>query len=384
MQNRLAISGIPASIPGLPNAADSLRDLIEDHGCWVDRFAFLEPSADCDIVVAAAELHIENVRDDAVKSLDELTIVLDESGLLLSSSRGAILQNTPYDCKHILFSIGAAPATALQSKQLILKCPIQYEDDEHMIAMEKQTLIIADIQLTVRCNIRDGGGTGSTPWRGGLLLAHQVYHWFHHRDNLAGVDFDSFFRNKTVLELGAGVSALPSMTLAKIATTLGYDVTMIASDGIDEIVDALRGNIAENDIGDCIDVEHIDWSDYYGDTEEIHATRADTVLFADCIYNEKCAVSLSQAILRLLKPTGSVIGILPDNRVGVDVFEKCMKGNAFSSRVLPIHMALNERSDGFVCTGGGGKKYRMILFRLEHSSSSRSKEISGLEAEEAL
>lgn len=368
MQNRLVITGIPASVIRRPNSADSLRDLIEEHGCWADRFAFLEPSINSDLIAAAAELHIENVRDDAVRSLDGLTVVLDESGLLLSSSKDSDADSNNTSNGRVIFMIGAAPANKSQSKQLLRRCPIQNDDGEHLSAMERQTLVlpIVDLRLTVRCNIEDGGGTGSTPWRGGLLLSHHICRWYQQRDHTTTtVNFKSLFHGKTVLELGAGCSGLPSMTLAKIATTYDYDMTIICSDGVDEIVDALHTNIQENGLHDCINVHQIDWNHYCTETnEKQHAnffdTKADTILFADCIYNDKCAVALSRTIFRLIRSGGCIIGVVPDNRVGVNIFEKCMKH--YTTTELPIHVESNQISDGFVCTGGGGRNYRLIRF----------------------
>lgn len=132
MQNRLAVSGIPSIVPRLPNAANSIRELIEEHGCWDDRFAFLVPSSHgegANSIVAAAELHLENVRDDAVRSIDGLVVVLDETGLLLSatqSSDGSSNSSHYHHCRDedtIRFTTYAAPATPLQSKQLFNRVP---------------------------------------------------------------------------------------------------------------------------------------------------------------------------------------------------------------------------------------------------------------------
>ena len=46
MQNRLVLTGIPDSVPHLLKAHDSLKELVEDHACWVDRFAFLPSKQD--------------------------------------------------------------------------------------------------------------------------------------------------------------------------------------------------------------------------------------------------------------------------------------------------------------------------------------------------
>jgi len=99
MQNRLVLTGIPIAVPHLPNAFDSLKDLVEDHACWVDRFAFLSATTTaaaeincseqddvvtCDVVVAAVELHIENVRDKAIQSLDGMVVRIDGEGGIIT------------------------------------------------------------------------------------------------------------------------------------------------------------------------------------------------------------------------------------------------------------------------------------------------------------
>lgn len=66
----------------------------------------------------------------------------------------------------------------------------------------------------------------------------------------------------------------------------------------------------------------------------------------------------------MIKPGGSVIGVLPDNRVGLDIFERCMNQHSFHSETLPVILDSNEPGKSFTCTGGGGKNYCMTLYRL--------------------
>lgn len=77
MQNRLVLFDLPPDVPRLANSADALRNLIEENACWVDRFAFLRLPQKGG-VVAAAELHLENVRDRAVKKLDGMLVTMDK------------------------------------------------------------------------------------------------------------------------------------------------------------------------------------------------------------------------------------------------------------------------------------------------------------------
>jgi hypothetical protein len=385
MQNRLVITQIPPSVTRLPNAADTLRDVIEEHGCWVDRFAFLShhTSTDAGCITAAAELHIENVRDKAVKSLDRLSIVLDREGNLHRPTKSVDDTNDNHAIHQadniISFIIRAHPANAAQSKELVATCPIESGDADDS-RMERQVLQLPnDVELTVYRSA-ENGGTGTTAWRGGLILSRQLCHWLHQEcisqyssteGESSSIDFNSLFRDCSVLELGAGSAGLPSMTLAKLCNSVRGDALIVASDGVDEIVNALKMNIAANGLDDCVEVRHVDWNDYTTTTEDKDLTRAqvllsdavkaDTILFADCIYNEEGAIALSDTIRRLLKPEGNVIGVLPDFRVGIDFFESVMKLNGF----LPTDVAISEKeaSNAFVCCGSSGKDYRLLWWK---------------------
>jgi hypothetical protein len=46
-------------------------------------------------------------------------------------------------------------------------------------------------------------------------------------------------------------------------------------------------------------------------------------------YNEEGATALCNAIQMILRPKGNVIGVLPDYRVGIDLFENIMESNGF-------------------------------------------------------
>jgi tRNA1(Val) A37 N6-methylase TrmN6 len=95
----------------------------------------------------------------------------------------------------------------------------------------------------------------------------------------------------------------------------------------------------------------------------MYTTKVDTIIFADCIYNEKGAIVLSRTITRLVKPGGNIIGVLPDYRVGVDVFENCMNQRGFNAKKINIVTNQNKTANNFVCSGGGEKKYCMFLWK---------------------
>ena len=432
MQNRLVLTGIPPSVPRLPNAHDSLRELVEAHACWVDRFAFLVNDIDDDAdatssslvggdtidtrcttdngsdiesssIVVAIELHIENVRDKAIKSLDGLGISMDSEGnvLELEDDHGNNTQHEKTKAKRIQdnvlsFIIQAHPASKSQSAMLTSQCTLESDDVDAERRMEKQTLLLPllnnktgnddNIELTVRRSI-EHGGTGTFPWRGGLILSKQICYWSQGLNNADSInvgtdshncdlldcntiDFRALFCNKEVLELGAGAAGIPSMTLGKIGNILGYQkkMNLVASDGVDEIVDALQVNVDDNGLEDYIQVKHIDWNDFVGmnikEGVTVDAgTKVDTIIFADCIYNEECATALSQTICHLLKPGGYVIGVLPDFRVGLDLFEAQMTENMFNSINVPVVNVFGEKSSEFACSGGGGKEYRLMMWK---------------------
>lgn len=130
MQNRFVISDIPLSISRLPKAKESLRNFAEERSCWVDRFAFLTCNSDNDdCCVAAVELHIENVREKAIKVLDGLIVSMDEEGNINNDDNG---------CKS--FELRARPASISESSQLVGLCPIESDDVEADSQMEKQIL----------------------------------------------------------------------------------------------------------------------------------------------------------------------------------------------------------------------------------------------------
>ena len=423
MQNRLVITGIPSSVPSLPFANEALRDLVEEHGCWVDRFAFIidqnqkdedgrEEHGPCQSVVAVAELHIENIRDRAVKKLNGLSITLqsDESSctyrinnehspnrgekdgreddsLLYHYNHTTEITDMEPDRNDIIrtvisFTIFASKCSQVQARRLVECCPLD-TNLEDVVANDRmviQTLKLPNsIELTVRRSGKSGG-TGTYPWRSGLILAQQICIWLKRKDmsiirgckkrrieGICGQDFTrELFHNKDVLELGAGCAGLPSMALAVACQKYDgcHDISirrLVASDGIDEIVQALNLNVKENNLNDCICVKHIDWNHLL--REDGDSIQSDTIIFADCVYNEEGATALCYAIQSILKPGGNILGVLPvpDCRVGLDSFERSMQANGFHPRVIP--RVEEEASSAFACSGVGGKHNRLLWWK---------------------
>ena len=366
MQNRLVLLDLPPNIPRRANSADALRDLVEEHGCWVDRFAFLCPHEEKEKeeedtavgVIAAIELHLENVRDHAVKKLNGMLVTMDRGGDIVVAAD--ISDTRPEGSQDITFRLRAAPATVSQSSQLVERCPLEEDDGERI-----QTLHLPNnVDLTVaRSTI--GGGTGADPWRGGILLSKLICCWSHAVDDLPTVQ--ELFHAKDVIELGAGSSGLPSMALARLIDGQeGLDPvrpsSIIATDGIDEIVNVLTQNVSRNGLSNSVDVQFLDWN-HLSDSGSTFT--ADTILFSDCIYNEEGADALSKAIQHILRPGGSVIGVLPDMRVGLSRFENNMKECGFEPRdisSLLIKFKGSASDERFLCSGGGTKNYRVVLW----------------------
>ena len=407
MQNRLALTGIPSFVSSLPNAEETLRELVEDNGCWIDRFAFLPNNINAapkdnsrtskikqnnplteaqNTVIAVIEFHIENVRDKAVRSLDGMHIKLDSSGNLDSSPIDPdFVQNDEINCDGDdainIFTIRAYPATEFQSEFLVENCPIddELDDTESNFIMESQVLTLPNAMEFIIKRSHNGGGTGEYPWRGGIILAQHISSWLEKRNdsilgqhdasqtNSGNTGIKDLFDNKLVLELGAGSAGLPSMTLAKCCERYRIPLKQVASDGIDEIVLALKSNVAINQLDEKIHVTNLDWNHLPAkSTSNAHIKNkimlADTIMFADCVYNEEGAEALSDAIDCLLKHGGHVIGVLPDFRVGLDRFEKIMIDKSF----VPTDIKKNETThsssvrSAFLCSGGGGKDYRLL------------------------
>ena len=246
-----------------------------------------------------------------------------------------------------------------------------------------------------------GGGTGARPWRGGVLLAKLLCSWASNgvgndatlRDDsslsagftdLSTPSVRALFHNKDVMELGAGAAGLPSMALAKLirienpATTMStVPSSIVATDGVDEIVQVLETNIVRNRLERHVRVQHLNWNHL---PPEIQSS-ADAIIFSDCVYNEEGAAALYNAISHLLRPGGIVLGVLPNFRVGLTDFETRMKGRGFvpidvSIEILeksadndsntPLTSSMADEIEGanpFLCAGGGNRNYRTILWK---------------------
>ena len=293
------------------------------------------------------------------------------------------------------FVAHVAAATAAQSAELVARCPDNGK--KHALAGDKneqervRTLSLragrpssssATKPLTLRVHLGSAeGGTGSETWKGGIMLAELLHARLASGDRL----FASLVNGADVIELGAGCSALPSMALAKTCRRLRASGgprprTIIATDGIDEIVSRLQVNVLLNSTSSALKVRQLDWSSlvskqYRAKMAAVLRARgsnrrvlaANLVLFSDCLYSLQAATLLFEAIDSLLVEGGAVIGVLPHPREGVEEFLALMKRAGFQERVLEAveSPALDACSEEFKarCAGSHEVNYRIRLWQ---------------------
>ena len=424
MQNRFVLSGIPSFVPTLSQSIHSIRDVVEENSCWVDRIAFLPTTTTttANTVECCIELHLENVRDCAIASLNDQILVMNRIDGTLVEEKNVKKKKNNKKKNIIWFQIKAYPSTIEQSERLLELCPTlendncdKDNDDIHEIDSQKSKPLIQTvsfphgIHLTISRTTtttngimeRQCGGTGAEAWRGGYLLALHISFWLssssssthdapinnqqQYQREVSKSDWWwlQLFHSKTnVLELGAGLAGLPSMILAKAkemmnnlsshSTIMKHDFpkTITASDGVDEIVSLLKYNVHYNQLGSFLNVQHLDWNYIHNGTDRnspnhddnTNIERYDTILFADCIYTDRGAKLLARAIRTLIVPGGNVIGVLPDFRVGLNLFHNQMIQNGFSPTKL--EMKNDDKEDGYssklICSGNSGKHYTMF------------------------
>jgi predicted nicotinamide N-methyase len=332
MQNRFVLSGLPRELRSTEGAQEELQEYVEEETCWIDRFAWIQ-EAGAKYLTAGVELDLENIRNQAVSDLDGREIQLSD----------------------LSFTAHAAAATSAQSDRIVELCA----DNGKELHGDVLQSIHLHSNHTLQIHRTLEGGTGSETWKGGLLLARKICWWFEEKQknpNAANM-VDTLFDNNNILELGAGSAGLPSMALASQAAKSDWTTprSIIASDGVDEVLDTLRKNIACNSVS--VEIQSIDWSHI----PESSKGSADCILFADCVYTEQGAMLLCEALKTLLRSNGTIVGVLAEFRVGLDVFEAGMIDCGFEPTEIPIP-SLQDNQDGrrFHCAGGSSKNYRII------------------------
>jgi predicted nicotinamide N-methyase len=184
--------------------------------------------------------------------------------------------------------------------------------------------LVGDWDVRLELNSGVGGGTGSRLWSGGLLLAEWIKQ--AHRD-LAVLSLPG----RSVLELGAGAAALPSIAASQCGAKC-----VVATDCVSSVVDQMQANLARN--APSVSSRTLDWA-VAGKKRYNVEDQFDVILFSDAIYNQRGAFFLSLAIDALLGSGGIVIGALPDTRTGISNFESDLAANGYFGTTLTLDEA---------------------------------------------
>eukprot|EP00633_Aureoumbra_lagunensis_P007770 CAMPEP_0197306566 /NCGR_PEP_ID=MMETSP0891-20130614/3539_1 /TAXON_ID=44058 ORGANISM="Aureoumbra lagunensis, Strain CCMP1510" /NCGR_SAMPLE_ID=MMETSP0891 /ASSEMBLY_ACC=CAM_ASM_000534 /LENGTH=244 /DNA_ID=CAMNT_0042788969 /DNA_START=180 /DNA_END=917 /DNA_ORIENTATION=- len=150
--------------------------------------------------------------------------------------------------------------------------------------------ISCKLELIVHTTSFSGGKLGHDVWPASVALATWVEQNSHR-----------FNSNASVLELGAGVSGLPGLTVASLCNAR---VTLTDLDGTDDnepttIVSTLKRNILANKLELLVQARALDWCDRKdGDDTEVF----DFILAADVIYDFSILESLCFTIRERLRP----------------------------------------------------------------------------------
>lgn len=218
------------------------------------------------------------------------------------------------------------------------------------------------IGIRVALRRGDGGGTGSKLWSGGMLLAEWLARGAGWRGS-AQRCLD--IAGKDVLELGAGIAALPSIVAAKSGA-----LRVLATDGLADIVDAMQRNIEGN--APSVETGILKWA-VAGQTAYPQSAQFDVILFADAIYTERGALLLADTLMSLIRPHGVIVGALPNLRVGVSSFEDDMRIRGFEASVVDLDSTVlqaasrqNLPATPDLVAGGSLDGYLLVIWR--HSS----------------
>ena len=131
------------------------------------------------------------------------------------------------------------------------------------------------------------GGTGGWVWNSSVFLARWLYATASRRAAL---------RDKTVLELGCGSSAIPSLMAAKLGAS-----AVVASDLCEDCNQAAKENIRSENLSASIAVASLDIICPEEESLRGLGAPADVILFADLVYLEKLAAALPDTIALLLR-----------------------------------------------------------------------------------
>uniref|UniRef100_A0A7S2EAV5 Calmodulin-lysine N-methyltransferase n=1 Tax=Ditylum brightwellii TaxID=49249 RepID=A0A7S2EAV5_9STRA len=309
MQNRFTIRPVPTSFitNNTPNNNNDdnnkasilklLQEYMEDHlSTWIDRIAFLPSSPQTNGAVVAIELSLESYTHKACYIFDNHTVSLSDND----------------DERRVEFTIRKAkPITQEESDQLLFACPDNGKEmtlmaSNHYPSVDKDTMQKSkqfQIHIPSTSNGCEGG-TGSKPWRGGILLAQAIERILPTK----------IFEHKNVLELGAGSFGLPSIMLGLIAMEQQQQQTNIqvtVSDLVDEVVAKLHEMVQTNKLQNIVSVQQID---FYNLNKN---KKYNVIMYADCVYSVEQGQALASACHHLLEEKGIVYSMLPPFRVGI-------------------------------------------------------------------
>jgi len=188
----------------------------------------------------------------------------------------------------------------------------------------------------------DNYGTGMSLWSCGLLLGECLW------QGLVAV------RGRSVLELGCGCAAVPSLVAGHLGAT-----SVLATDLVAEVL----ATAEENALGHGVSVRRLDWSRSHRTDEASEAVRgneeaigrAEVVLWSDAVYTEAGGPLLARACLAHLAKDGVVVAVVPgEDRPGMPEFEHAMLGGGYGRAVeMPIPVAVfDQAAQRFDLTGG--------------------------------
>lgn len=177
---------------------------------------------------------------------------------------------------------------------------------------------LGQLRLQVQLLDTNSGDTGAQLWCGGLLLAA----WLASQSTAALLD-------REVLELGCGVSALPSAVAA-----LKGAAHVMATDGVASLVELASSNLKLNSA--LVTVQQLDWQDIVDNAtvEKIGFKGWDLLIFADVIYTRENAALLATCINILANPEGEIIGALCGLMCGCQEFMEEMLHLGFAAKQL--------------------------------------------------
>lgn len=182
----------------------------------------------------------------------------------------------------------------------------------------------ADLKLQLPDVHLGRSDTGFSLWVSGLLLA-----------SVLAEEGENLVRGRSVLELGAGISAVPTLVAAQQSPR-----HCVATDYCEEIVASIRSNLQLN--GAKAEAKILDWEMAAANPP---LEKWDLVLFADAVYTEEMGSLLARCLDALVAPHGEILGALPENRIGIAEFVRKMAAIGFHAEEVPVSASLKTAID---------------------------------------